>query len=118
MFFVKRMTAYELRISDWSSDVCSSDLLDASWDGRRPAGGCDARGRSCRDTFAVLAQEFRLEMHLDTGALGRSGENFQLAAQAARPFVHDVQAVVFALVHFATEAPAIDRKSTRLNSSH
>src|SRR3546814_3165316 len=26
-FFVKQKTAYELRISDWSSDVCSSDLL-------------------------------------------------------------------------------------------
>src|SRR3546814_19871113 len=25
-FFVKQMTAYEMRISDWSSDVCSSDL--------------------------------------------------------------------------------------------
>src|SRR3546814_12205938 len=25
-FFVKHKTAYELRISDWSSDVCSSDL--------------------------------------------------------------------------------------------
>src|SRR3546814_7071244 len=25
-FFIKQMTAYELRISDWSSDVCSSDL--------------------------------------------------------------------------------------------
>src|SRR3546814_8804512 len=25
-FFFKRKTAYELRISDWSSDVCSSDL--------------------------------------------------------------------------------------------
>src|SRR3546814_14155788 len=27
-FFVKQKTAYEMRISDWSSDVCSSDLLD------------------------------------------------------------------------------------------
>src|SRR3546814_5670530 len=27
-FFFKPKTAYELRISDWSSDVCSSDLLD------------------------------------------------------------------------------------------
>src|SRR3546814_2132995 len=28
MFFVfKQKTAYELRISDWSSDVCSSDLI-------------------------------------------------------------------------------------------
>src|SRR3546814_20272409 len=26
-FFVKQKTAYEVRISDWSSDVCSSDLL-------------------------------------------------------------------------------------------
>src|SRR3546814_1630209 len=29
MFFVKQKTAYELRISDWSSDVCSSDLIAA-----------------------------------------------------------------------------------------
>src|SRR3546814_5238399 len=27
-FFFKRKTAYELRISDWSSDVCSSDLFE------------------------------------------------------------------------------------------
>src|SRR3546814_16929647 len=27
MFFFKQKTAYEMRISDWSSDVCSSDLL-------------------------------------------------------------------------------------------
>src|SRR3546814_1104231 len=26
-FFFKQQTAYEMRISDWSSDVCSSDLL-------------------------------------------------------------------------------------------
>src|SRR3546814_10165368 len=28
-FFVKQKTAYERRISDWSSDVCSSDLFDS-----------------------------------------------------------------------------------------
>src|SRR3546814_13607491 len=27
-FFFKQKTAYEMRISDWSSDVCSSDLDD------------------------------------------------------------------------------------------
>src|SRR3546814_8518151 len=27
-FFFKQKTAYEMRISDWSSDVCSSDLRD------------------------------------------------------------------------------------------
>src|SRR3546814_16355714 len=26
LFFLKQKTAYEVRISDWSSDVCSSDL--------------------------------------------------------------------------------------------
>src|SRR3546814_1639175 len=35
-FFFKQKTAYEMRISDWSSDVCSSDLAEikaeaASW---------------------------------------------------------------------------------------
>src|SRR3546814_2973753 len=29
VFFFKQKTAYEMRISDWSSDVCSSDLHDA-----------------------------------------------------------------------------------------
>src|SRR3546814_6479844 len=33
--FFKRKTAYEMRISDWSSDVCSSDLI-----GQAPAVEC------------------------------------------------------------------------------
>src|SRR3546814_19379213 len=41
-FFFKQKTAYEMRISDWSSDVCSSDLDSRS--GRRlycgSPGGC------------------------------------------------------------------------------
>src|SRR3546814_20767178 len=36
VFFFKQKTAYELRISDWSSDVCSSDLRAP---GRTGAGG-------------------------------------------------------------------------------
>src|SRR3546814_19951756 len=36
MFFFKQKTAYEMRISDWSSDVCSSDLTDHG--GQRGAG--------------------------------------------------------------------------------
>src|SRR3546814_18716132 len=32
-FFFKQKTAYEMRISDWSSDVCSSDLLALVWVG-------------------------------------------------------------------------------------
>src|SRR3546814_3163098 len=30
-FFFKQKTAYEMRISDWSSDVCSSDLENSQW---------------------------------------------------------------------------------------
>src|SRR3546814_18673367 len=30
MFFFKQKTAYEMRISDWSSDVCSSDLYSTT----------------------------------------------------------------------------------------
>src|SRR3546814_4931596 len=37
-FFFKQKTAYEMRISDWSSDVCSSDLQMV---GHRPAAGGD-----------------------------------------------------------------------------
>src|SRR3546814_3497591 len=34
MFCVKQNTAYEMRISDWSSDVCSSDLVQQlGWHG-------------------------------------------------------------------------------------
>src|SRR3546814_2337425 len=44
IFFFKQKTAYEVRISDWSSDLCSSDLeplLVAQADGhvRHPRGG-------------------------------------------------------------------------------
>src|SRR3546814_3992083 len=37
LFFFKQKTAYEMRISDWSSDVCSSDLTVAALrDGTSP----------------------------------------------------------------------------------
>src|SRR3546814_7778329 len=36
LFFFKQKTAYEMRIRDWSSDVCSSDLA-----ARRPAFGAE-----------------------------------------------------------------------------
>src|SRR3546814_6184067 len=36
-FFFKQKTAYEMRISDWSSDVCSSDLFGAQLERRNVA---------------------------------------------------------------------------------
>src|SRR3546814_970801 len=40
VFFFKQKTAYEVRISDWSSDGCSSDLLDIQI-GRLKNAGCE-----------------------------------------------------------------------------
>src|SRR3546814_4509302 len=54
-FFFKQKTAYEMRISDWSSDVCSSDLCPSPncdgtrfWRGYRCNSGSDmATGGRC-----------------------------------------------------------------------
>src|SRR3546814_7004482 len=60
-FFFKQKTAYEMRISDWSSDVCSSDLnmnmyllcssyastVNYAWS-RRLCGSCSSSSRSGR----------------------------------------------------------------------
>src|SRR3546814_18975789 len=46
VFLFKQKTAYEMRISDWSSDVCSSDLVS------RLAGSPNARGFD--RSFALL----------------------------------------------------------------
>src|SRR3546814_5406022 len=46
-FFFKQKTAYEMRISDWSSDVCSSDLLhrpDLRGESAAGSAGDDNRG--------------------------------------------------------------------------
>src|SRR3546814_676071 len=57
-FFFKHKTAYELRISDWSSDVCSSDLASSELEvqsrrecPRRAIGGPSIvdRGKSVHD---------------------------------------------------------------------
>src|SRR3546814_8206819 len=55
-FFFKQKTAYEMRISDWSSDVCSSDLVDdpgtdrSDGDCGRESAPCTRRADSGRRT--------------------------------------------------------------------
>src|SRR3546814_15787801 len=43
-FFFKQKTAYEMRISDWSSDVCSSDLRALSGGHQRGDARCRGQG--------------------------------------------------------------------------
>src|SRR3546814_7127699 len=47
VFFFKQKTAYEMRISDWSSDVCSSDLGRWRQVLSRNANGCGASVSFC-----------------------------------------------------------------------
>src|SRR3546814_6907330 len=52
LFFFKQNTAYEMRISDWSSDVCSSDLSRRL---RFRAGTFQVRVASVRASPAIRA---------------------------------------------------------------
>src|SRR3546814_7876859 len=63
-FFFKQKTAYEMRISDWSSDVCSSDLDTRS---RVPEGvigpgqeWIEPTGAHCRRARAQRSEERRV----------------------------------------------------------
>src|SRR3546814_2511119 len=58
-FFFKQKTAYEMRISDWSSDVCSSDL--AALPRRRGLGAGSAMLRHGLDQ----ARELGLPVYLE-----------------------------------------------------
>src|SRR3546814_4677951 len=102
LFFFKQKTAYEMRISDWSSDVCSSDLL-AAGRGRVPWGHPTGR----RGAGGVDGALFWRQLLSDAVAAERAADGaFQPGDRGA---AH----------HAALSAQSpLDRKSTRLNSSH
>src|SRR3546814_14933716 len=75
-FFFKQKTAYEMRISDWSSDVCSSDLAR-----REPAVGAEAlrlieeeQHRGVMDRRGQQVGKFAHDMRADRLILVISGE--------------------------------------------
>src|SRR3546814_5938094 len=72
-FFFKQKTAYEMRISDWSSDVCSSDLLDAAHGTTRVCDGLERCGRHdqrhCRRRLKDQ-REGRRALHHDRSEAG------------------------------------------------
>src|SRR3546814_10541346 len=98
MFCVfKQKTAYEMRISDWSSDVCSSDL-------RRKA----VETFVDRHVGRVLQTGFAHEIPV-----------MDSMTEAALPYlaiVEEAREIDIALLEI--DVAVGDRKSTRLNSSH
>src|SRR3546814_3874415 len=56
-FFFKQKTAYEMRISDWSSDVCSSDLADYALSSDFHTGFRRLLELSQRKTCAIMCSE-------------------------------------------------------------
>src|SRR3546814_7304677 len=112
-FFFKQKTAYEMRISDWSSDVCSSDLYAAvaalvafqvcfalSWGGI---------------VWIVLGEMFPLRWRgTAMGIAVFATEITSVVVGAVFPILLQQGA---AAMFFGFSAMG-DRKSTRLNSSH
>src|SRR3546814_8600498 len=77
MFFFKQKTAYEMRISDWSSDVCSSDLLArARLEGRgeRPA----VEGVRAMEWLGLLNYAVFMAIFIGIFAILALGLNIQL----------------------------------------
>src|SRR3546814_7045583 len=102
-FFFKQKTAYEMRISDWSSDVCSSDLCVALFELCRREEFARAR-----DLYRMLTPSFHLDTHVKLVQYIKLAEHLVYGApewtrSLRLPLVGEERA---------------DRKSTRLNSSH
>src|SRR3546814_4748944 len=83
IFFFKQKTAYEMHISDWSSDVCSSDLRPTRHDTtRRQAAGHPGRGRIAVPRTGIRARQRQCDRPA-IGRLARDGVRF--VRQQARP---------------------------------
>src|SRR3546814_7147346 len=65
-FFFKQKTAYEMRISDWSSDVCSSDLPRSDAVGAGFSPGCSQRPIASR----TVGQNIVFQMSCQCAASG------------------------------------------------
>src|SRR3546814_6998767 len=111
IYFFKKKTSFDIRISDWSSDVCSSDLLVFQaqlHDGIRLAAG------------ARVGQADRL--HRPEGERAGPALCHHLDRQAAleigRVLLPLLELGLFGGQQGGMKFEVVDRKSTRLNSSH
>src|SRR3546814_4994593 len=72
-FFFKQKTAYEMRMSDWSSDVCSSDLVELLVRNERPHVVALVEARTDLDLLRAIRNrsEYLVErrlVYIETGA--------------------------------------------------
>src|SRR3546814_3047304 len=107
MFVFKHKTAYEMRISDWSSDVCSSDLgqLRTEINGGEPIRMFSLQHLGIKTIWAA---------RLINGAFREIWTYEQITgAMPLRDGAKAFRAAVKSMVNVQE-----DRKSTRLNSSH
>src|SRR3546814_10559522 len=119
-FFFKQKTAYEMRISDWSSDVCSSDLLKNAY-------RAYALGLAHKHVPEIRARGGLERAPLFVPAVGNYYKGMlvqvplQLWALPGAPSPVELRRALadhYAGQDFVRVAPAEeDRKSTRLNSS-
>src|SRR3546814_7882167 len=101
-----------MRISDWSSDVCSSDLAP-----HKATDPLQVAARLATDTSAIVGR------HIDPmeAALINVGSLQAGTTHNIIPATASLSGTIRALsteVHDALQARLQDRKSTRLNSSH
>src|SRR3546814_6101034 len=101
-FFFKQKTAYEMRISDWSSDVCSSDL-----------GGCADQPLGFERLHARRPK--MLGLGIEQPAPGAAD---QIGRERELQFLRLEQDGETGQRSFRQRRACQDRKSTRLNSSH
>src|SRR3546814_8077097 len=106
-FFFKQKTAYEMRISDWSSDVCSSDLAALLL-------GELVHVEIPAEQLTHVHRHRAVEEYRKVENAPRSLEPIEVKEQRLRTVDgeggYDDRA--------APRCPPRDRKSTRLNSSH
>src|SRR3546814_2434528 len=113
-FFFKQKTAYEMRISDWSSDVCSSDLISVRLKGETRLGTrCEVKNlNSIRNVQRAIDFEARRQIDIleAGGVIGQHTLSFDADSGTTTPLRAKETANDYR--YFP------DRKSTRLNSSH
>src|SRR3546814_5209686 len=72
VFFFKQKTAYEMRISDWSSDVCSSDLAAAQHFVQGHAAALFGQLRGDQTLLRSIESTLRIQQRQETVEIGRA----------------------------------------------